>query len=101
MPALSSFAASHPSFPHPFHSVTCSVLSPSLLPPQTAYYSFYLPIACGLILAGAPPSALEATKGIALEMGRYFQVRIFLPFLFLYWGLENGPFFPGAISHPP
>jgi len=44
-------------------------------PFQTAYYSFYLPIACGLILAGAPPSALEATKGIALEMGRYFQVR--------------------------
>ena len=106
MPALSSFAASHPSFPHPFHSITCSFLSPSLLPLQTAYYSFYLPIACGLILAGAPPSALEATKGIALEMGRYFQVRFFLPFFVFAlgagkWALFSRRDVSPALTPPP
>ena len=42
---------------------------------KTAYYSFYLPVACGLIVGGAAsPEALAASKEICLQMGQYFQV---------------------------
>ena len=43
---------------------------------KTAYYSFYLPVACGLILAGrADPVNLQLAQDICLQMGQYFQVR--------------------------
>ena len=42
---------------------------------KTAFYSFYLPVACGLAVAGAAsPPALATAKEICLEMGQYFQV---------------------------
>ena len=42
---------------------------------KTAYYSFYLPCACGLLIGGVgTPEALELTKSICVEMGQYFQV---------------------------
>lgn len=43
---------------------------------KTAYYSFYLPVACGLLIGGVgKPEALELAKTICVEMGQYFQVR--------------------------
>jgi farnesyl diphosphate synthase len=43
---------------------------------KTAYYSFYLPVACGLILAGiADEAALAQCRDILLTMGEYFQVQ--------------------------
>ena len=42
---------------------------------KTAFYSFYLPVACGLLVAGvASPDALALAKDICLRMGQYFQV---------------------------
>jgi farnesyl diphosphate synthase len=43
---------------------------------KTAFYSFYLPVACGLILAGvADDATLAAARDITLVMGEYFQVQ--------------------------
>ena len=43
---------------------------------KTAFYSFYLPVACGLLIGGAgSPEALRLARGICVEMGQYFQVR--------------------------
>ena len=43
---------------------------------KTAYYSFYLPVACALVLSGhASPAKLAASKEILLVMGEYFQVQ--------------------------
>jgi len=43
---------------------------------KTAYYSFYLPVACGMILAGVEDQAAFATaKDILVEMGQYFQIQ--------------------------
>ena len=43
---------------------------------KTAYYSFYLPVACGLHLAGAATDdALATAKGILIKMGQYFQIQ--------------------------
>ena len=45
---------------------------------KTAYYSFYLPVACGLVLAGrADEASLKLAQGICLQMGQYFQVSCF------------------------
>lgn len=42
---------------------------------KTAYYSFYLPVACGLVLANrADEATLKLAQGICLQMGQYFQV---------------------------
>ena len=42
---------------------------------KTAFYSFHLPVACGLVVGGrATPEALAASKEICLQMGQYFQV---------------------------
>ena len=44
---------------------------------KTAFYSFYLPVACGLLIGGAGgPDALRLARGICVEMGQYFQVRL-------------------------
>ena len=38
---------------------------------KTAYYSFYLPVACGLVVAGAASEeALAAARDICLQMGQ-------------------------------
>lgn len=44
---------------------------------KTAFYSFYLPIACALILAGLGDNAslLKKSEDILVEMGCYFQVQ--------------------------
>lgn len=46
-------------------------------PHPQQYYSFYLPIACGMLVAGTPPGdkAYDLAKEICLEMGRYFQIQ--------------------------
>ena len=41
---------------------------------KTAYYSFYLPVACGMLIAGInQPAAFQTAKDILLIMGQYFQ----------------------------
>lgn len=41
---------------------------------KTAYYSFYLPVACGMLMAGInQPAAFQTAKEILLIMGQYFQ----------------------------
>lgn len=43
---------------------------------KTAYYSFYLPVALGMILGGvATDESLETAKSILVDMGIYFQVQ--------------------------
>ena len=43
---------------------------------KTAFYTFYLPIACGLIISGmGTPSALATAQRICVLMGEYFQVQ--------------------------
>jgi farnesyl diphosphate synthase len=43
---------------------------------KTAFYSFYLPIACGLILSGKDDeNNLKKTEEICVEMGEYFQIQ--------------------------
>ena len=42
---------------------------------KTAYYSFYLPVACGLVIGGrSSEEDLQVAKEICLQMGQYFQV---------------------------
>ena len=42
---------------------------------KTAFYSFYLPVACGLLVGGvAAPPAFALAKDICIQMGQYFQV---------------------------
>lgn len=43
---------------------------------KTAFYSFYLPVACGLLVAGITDAhALGSAKEICLQMGQYFQIQ--------------------------
>ncbi|QDZ19709.1 farnesyl diphosphate synthase [Chloropicon primus] len=43
---------------------------------KTAYYSFYLPLACGMVLGGVDKEeAFESCKEICVEMGTYFQAQ--------------------------
>jgi len=43
---------------------------------KTAFYSFYLPIACGMLLAGiSDPAAYKVAEEILVEMGQYFQIQ--------------------------
>jgi len=43
---------------------------------KTAYYSFYLPIACGMLLAGIEDEGAYSTaEKILVEMGQYFQIQ--------------------------
>ena len=43
---------------------------------KTAYYSFYLPVACGLTVAGVTDeSAFKVAEEILVPMGQYFQVQ--------------------------
>lgn len=43
---------------------------------KTAYYSFYLPVACGLMIAGlASEKTLKKSEAILVLMGEYFQVQ--------------------------
>ena len=60
--------------PGPAHRPTRPPTPPLSL--QTAYYSFYLPVACGLLVGGvADDAAYACAKDICLEMGRYFQIQ--------------------------
>eukprot|EP00252_Welwitschia_mirabilis_P010029 TRINITY_DN2305_c0_g2_i2.p1 TRINITY_DN2305_c0_g2~~TRINITY_DN2305_c0_g2_i2.p1 ORF type:complete len:182 (-),score=32.21 TRINITY_DN2305_c0_g2_i2:290-835(-) len=42
---------------------------------KTAYYSFYLPVACALLMAGENLDDHVAVKSILVDMGTYFQVQ--------------------------
>lgn len=43
---------------------------------KTAFYTFYLPIACGLIISGmGDPASLATARRICVLMGEYFQVQ--------------------------
>jgi farnesyl diphosphate synthase len=43
---------------------------------KTAYYSFYMPVACGMLLGGVDdPAAFQVAQDILVKMGQYFQVR--------------------------
>ncbi|KAF8064640.1 FPS1 [Scenedesmus sp. PABB004] len=43
---------------------------------KTAYYTFYLPVAAGLCLAGeGRPEAYDLARSVCEEMGRYFQIQ--------------------------
>lgn len=43
---------------------------------KTAFYSFYLPVACALIQAGlATPKNLQQVKDVLIPLGEYFQVQ--------------------------
>ena len=54
---------------------------------KTAYYSFYMPVACGMILAGIKDeAAFKVAEKILLEMGQYFQVGRYF---------QVGQYFPG------
>lgn len=53
---------------------------------KTAYYSFYLPVACGMLIAGInQPAAFQTAKEILLIMGQYFQAC----FLLLHCGIQT------------
>lgn len=48
----------------------------SIVKYKTAFYSFYLPVAMGMIVAGISDKAeFDAARDILLIMGIYFQVR--------------------------
>nr|ADK12004.1 farnesyl diphosphate synthase [Aralia elata] len=42
---------------------------------KTAYYSFYLPVACALLMSGGDLEKHTNVKDILIEMGTYFQVQ--------------------------
>ncbi|PIA42753.1 hypothetical protein AQUCO_02000302v1 [Aquilegia coerulea] len=42
---------------------------------KTAYYSFYLPVACALLMAGENLDDHTLVKDVLIEMGTYFQVQ--------------------------
>ncbi|KAF3451904.1 hypothetical protein FNV43_RR08000 [Rhamnella rubrinervis] len=42
---------------------------------KTAYYSFYLPVACALLISGANLDNHIEVKNVLVEMGTYFQVQ--------------------------
>ncbi|KAL8046258.1 hypothetical protein ABFX02_08G166000 [Erythranthe guttata] len=42
---------------------------------KTAYYSFYLPVACALLMFGENLDNHVAVKDVLIEMGTYFQVQ--------------------------
>jgi farnesyl diphosphate synthase len=43
---------------------------------KTAYYSFYLPVAIGMILSGTTnPQAFQLAESICMIMGEYFQIQ--------------------------
>ena len=44
---------------------------------KTAFYSFYLPVACAMVLAGVKDKAAYArAQAICMKMGEYFQVQV-------------------------
>eukprot|EP00892_Ulva_mutabilis_P006418 jgi/Ulvmu1/4148/UM019_0127.1 len=43
---------------------------------KTAFYSFYLPVACGMYLAGERnQAAFDTAKSVLVKMGQYFQIQ--------------------------
>lgn len=42
---------------------------------KTAYYSFYLPVACALVMSGEKLDNFVEVRDILVEMGTYFQVQ--------------------------
>jgi len=42
---------------------------------KTAFYSFYLPIAAGLIICGCPPETFAIARDICIQLGVKFQIQ--------------------------
>ena len=43
---------------------------------KTAFYSFYLPVACGLLITGVQDAkTFDVSRDILIQMGQYFQVQ--------------------------
>ena len=62
-------SCSHPTQPSHFRYL-------DIVTYKTAYYSFVMPVACGLHLAGVTdPAAFSTASDILLDMGRYFQIQ--------------------------
>ncbi|KAF8820106.1 polyprenyl synthetase superfamily protein [Cardiosporidium cionae] len=58
-----------------FESVTPSHYS-AIVRHKTAYYSFYLPCALGMLLAGLREASIfDRTKAVCMELGEYFQTQ--------------------------
>jgi farnesyl diphosphate synthase len=69
---------------------------------KTAYYSFYMPVACGMILAGIKDDeAFKVAEKILVQMGQYFQVTSTGGSVLL-WTKDDGPLIlladPGRLS---
>eukprot|EP01023_Acetabularia_acetabulum_P035297 TRINITY_DN3328_c0_g1_i1.p1 TRINITY_DN3328_c0_g1~~TRINITY_DN3328_c0_g1_i1.p1 ORF type:complete len:295 (-),score=22.30 TRINITY_DN3328_c0_g1_i1:219-1103(-) len=48
----------------------------SIVTHKTAYYSFYLPVACGMVLSGITNSeSFAEAKRILVKMGQFFQIQ--------------------------
>ncbi len=45
----------------------------TLITMKTAFYTFWLPLACGLIVSGVGGEDLARTKAISMELGQFFQ----------------------------
>lgn len=59
-----------------FARVVCVCRYLDIVTYKTAFYSFYLPVACGMHLAGvANEGALAVAKKILIKMGQYFQIQ--------------------------
>lgn len=53
---------------------------------KTAYYSFQLPVAVSMYLAGIyDPELHRQAKTILLEMGHFFQVQVIYIYLFIFY----------------
>ena len=49
----------------------------SIVKYKTAFYSFYLPVACAMYMAGiADEDSHTRAKAILLKMGEFFQVQV-------------------------
>ena len=47
---------------------------------KTAFYSFYLPVALAMYMAGVSSEAdLKQAKDILIPLGEYFQIQVFFP----------------------
>jgi hypothetical protein len=61
---------------------------------KTAYYSFYLPLACGLILGGySDDASLAITKEVSVALGEKFQIEVFI----VAWSLDGLSYLGGSM----
>ena len=55
---------------------------------KTAFYSFYLPVVCGLLVGGVTSQeAFGVAKDICIQMGQYFQVALLSSLSLPFWDI--------------